>query len=58
MIITHYRDNTYGAEGGTILTPFKNIVNATAPIAVARKAQQFPRISSHLMMAEGADTAQ
>jgi hypothetical protein len=57
MIITHYRDNKCGTEGGTTLTRFKNIVNVATPIAVAWKAQKFPRISTHLMMAEEADTA-
>jgi hypothetical protein len=38
------------------LTSFKNIVNMKTPIAVKRKAQQFPRISAHLMMAELAGT--
>jgi hypothetical protein len=29
-----------------------NIVNTKIRIAVAQKAEQFPRISTHLMMAE------
>jgi hypothetical protein len=44
--------NTCGIEVGTILTSFRNTVNTKTPIAGARKAQQFPRISMYLMMAE------
>jgi hypothetical protein len=39
------KDNTCGIEGGTALTSCRNA-------AVARKTQQFLRISTHLMMAE------
>jgi hypothetical protein len=50
------KDNTYGIEGETTLTSFKNIINMKTPIAVARKAQQFPRISAHLKMPDKAET--
>jgi hypothetical protein len=46
------KDYAYVIGGGTALTSFRNIVNMKTPISVARKAQQFPRISTHLMMAE------
>jgi hypothetical protein len=39
-------------EGGTTMTLLKNIVNMKTPITVLRKVQQFPRISTHLMIAE------
>jgi hypothetical protein len=39
-------------EGGTTLISYRNTVNTEIRIAVARKAQQFPRISTHLMMVE------
>jgi hypothetical protein len=41
--------------GGTTLASFKNFVKMKTPIAVAGKAQQFPRISTPLMMAEQAE---
>jgi hypothetical protein len=52
FIVTHYRENIFGIEEETTLTSFKNAVNTEAPITVARKAQQFPRISRHLRIAE------
>jgi hypothetical protein len=36
------KDNTSGIEGGTTLTSFRNILNMKTPVAVAKKAQQFP----------------
>jgi hypothetical protein len=46
------KHNTCDIEGGTTLTSFKNIVNTKTPIELLWKAQQFPQISVHLMMAE------
>jgi hypothetical protein len=34
------------------LASFRDIINKKIPIAVARKAEQFLRISTHLMMAK------
>jgi hypothetical protein len=48
------KDNTCGIGGGTTMTSFKNIVNMKTLIAVVWKAQQFARISMHLMMAKWA----
>jgi hypothetical protein len=48
--------NTCGREGENTLILFRNILNMKTPIAVVQKAQQFPRISTHLMMAELAET--
>jgi hypothetical protein len=39
-------------DGGTALTLFRNTAHTKTPIAAARKAQQFPQISIHLMMAK------
>jgi hypothetical protein len=36
------KDNTCGIEGGTTMSSFRNNLNMKTPIAVARKAQQFP----------------
>jgi hypothetical protein len=55
FIITHYRDNTCGI-GVDTLTSFKNTINMKTRIAVARKAQKFLRISTHLMMAKYTET--
>jgi hypothetical protein len=52
FITTHYTDNICGTGGGTTLNSFRNTVNKKTPITVEQKAQQFPRISTHLMMAE------
>jgi hypothetical protein len=52
IIITHYRDNTCGIEGGYTPTSFRNIMNMKTAIAVAKKPRQFPRISTHLKKAE------
>jgi hypothetical protein len=49
--ITYYRDNTCGVEGGTTSASFRNI-NTKTPIAVAQEAQQFPHISTHVMVAK------
>jgi hypothetical protein len=42
FIITHYRENACGTEGGTTFASFRNIINMKTLIAVARKAQHFP----------------
>jgi hypothetical protein len=36
------KDNTFGIEGGTTVTSFKNTVNMKTMITVVWKAQQFP----------------
>jgi hypothetical protein len=51
-VVTHFRVNTCGTEGETTLTSFRNTVNTKTRIAVARKAEQLPPISAHLMIAE------
>jgi hypothetical protein len=53
---TKKEKTTCGIQGGTTLTPFRNIIKTKTPIAVARKAEQFLGISTHLMMAEQAET--
>jgi hypothetical protein len=50
--IPPFTKNTCDIEGVTTLTSFGNIVNMKIPTTVAQKAQQFPEISTHLMMAE------
>jgi hypothetical protein len=46
------KDNTCGIEGGTTMTSFRNTVHMRTPITVVQKAQQYHRISTHLMMAK------
>jgi hypothetical protein len=46
------KDNTRGKERGTPMTSFRKNIYIITPIAVARRAMQFPQISKHLMMAE------
>jgi hypothetical protein len=46
------KNSTCDIQGGTALASFRNTVNAKTHIAVARKSQQFPRISAHLLMAD------
>jgi hypothetical protein len=46
------KDNTCGIEGRTTFTSFRTIIKMITPIAVVQKAWQFPRISTHLMMAK------
>jgi hypothetical protein len=38
------------------MTSFENTINTETRIALARKTQQFPRISTHLMMTEWVQT--
>jgi hypothetical protein len=49
---TTKKDSTCGVEGGTTVTSLKYIVNMKTQIPEAWKAQQFLRISTHLIMAE------
>jgi hypothetical protein len=46
------RDSTCGIEGESSLTSIRKVLIPNTRIAVARKTQQVPRISTHLMMAE------
>jgi hypothetical protein len=49
-IVRHNKDNTCGREAETALTSYKNNVHMKTTIAVARKAQHFPTISTHLII--------
>jgi hypothetical protein len=54
--ITFHTRQTTGIPKKTVhVTSFRNTVNTKTRIAVTRKARQFPRISTYLMMAEWAD---
>jgi hypothetical protein len=52
----YHKDITCDMGRETTLTSFKNIINEETPFAVTRKASQFPRNSTHLIMAEQAET--
>jgi hypothetical protein len=46
------KDSTCGIDGATALTSFREFISTKTPIAEARKALQFHRVSTPLMMVE------